>query len=410
MKPRHQANMYFVVFLPPLRRNVLIPVEWIFDIENHLEKFINHGLNSNQWFLCYYTTNPHAFTDDQQPDKGYVPDFTLDLITNVNAGHEFDGVFFGNLIRFKRKYFFFKDKFKITFNYISYMVLTDELDGGIDFVGTHRNVRPPVYNLRRLREMPLPSLGIHANHLDQFYASGYFGDSSSEGENSAELDEFERAGSESETDADASNEFDNMHVNDDSLLAPSDINTNQLDNNVPGCSSEAVASVARSTNSQDQGNVENNDDSLSPRNQNSTNPGANNVSGGSSEADESVENGANALVQEPLENDNDATEPLIDQIANENIDEVDPLHDIEHGIQIKPELVPLYEMPTRNTAEMDELLDEPQTFYLSDDDGEMVVPETGLPKPFGSTPEGMVKRENDPITGNVPFNVEVSIL
>lgn len=82
---------------------------------------------------------------------------------------------------------------------------------------------------------------------------------------------------------------------------------------------------------------------------------------------------------------------------------------LEHELEIKPELVPLYEIHARNISEMNELLDEPQTIYLSDDDGEMVVPETGLPKPFGTTKENIVKRENDPITGNVPFNVEVGI-
>lgn len=96
--------MFFIVYLPPLRKNVVIPANWIFDIGVHLEKFINNGLNSNQWFLCYYTTNPEAFTDNH-PDKDFNPDFTLDLITEVNADEQFDGVFFGLLVRFKRKIF-----------------------------------------------------------------------------------------------------------------------------------------------------------------------------------------------------------------------------------------------------------------------------------------------------------------
>lgn len=84
--------------------NVVIPAEWIYDIENHFEKFINFSLNSNQWFLCYYTTKPNAFSDDHRPDENIVPDFRLNLITEINAGDEFNGVFFGRLVHCSRMY------------------------------------------------------------------------------------------------------------------------------------------------------------------------------------------------------------------------------------------------------------------------------------------------------------------
>lgn len=101
---------------------------------------------------------------------------------------------------------------------------------------------------------------------------------------------------------------------------------------------------------------------------------------------------------EPTVND----EPLIDESTDDNDnDRVDPL------ANIKTEIVPLYEH-ARNSAEIEELLDEPEVIDLSDGE-EMIVSEIGLPKPFGMTDENMIKRENDKITGNVPFNIKVGI-
>lgn len=281
------------------------------------------------------------------------------------------------------------------------MVSIDTIDGAIDFVLTHRHVKPPVYNTRRLKEMPLPSLGIHGDHLRQFYARN-FDDSF---DNVEELVEFERGNNNTN---DISTEFDETDCNNDSLLVQSDINTNSLENNDADDLVENFATAENDTNSQDQATV-NDGDNLPPQNEFSTNPLANNYSGDSSEAD--AQNSASALVQ-GLEEIGIVSliEPLIDQITNENPDEMDPLENIGHEIQIKPELVPMYEIHAGNASEVNELLDEPETVYLSDDDGEMIIPETGLPKPFGTTQENIVKRENDPITGNVPFNVEVNIL
>lgn len=95
-------------------------------------------------------------------------------------------------------------------------------------------------------------------------------------------------------------------------------------------------------------------------------------------------------------------EPLIDEATNENSNEVDPLG------SIKTEFGRLYEIHARNSAEIDEICDEPEVVDLSDGE-EMVVSELGIPKPFATTEENMIKRENDSITGNIPFNVKVSI-
>lgn len=110
--------MYFVVFLPPLKKRVIIPAKWIFDVGEQLEKFINNGLNSNQWFLCYYSSKPEVFYDNHEPNENYIPDFTIDSIMDVNAGEDFDGVFFGLLVFFTREYYFKKKQNIYSFQHI----------------------------------------------------------------------------------------------------------------------------------------------------------------------------------------------------------------------------------------------------------------------------------------------------
>lgn len=105
-------------------------------------------------------------------------------------------------------------------------------------------------------------------------------------------------------------------------------------------------------------------------------------------------------------------EPLIDQSIDETTNDsaVDPLMNTT-GIQIKIENVPLYEIHTCNDEEMDALLDEPDEIHFddSDDDLTMVMPKDGQHKPLSATRDEMIKHENDPISGDAPFNVKVSV-
>lgn len=97
--------MYFVVYLPALKKNVILPDTWIHDIQNHFEKFVNKSINSSQLYLCYYTTNNAAFVDTC-PDKDFQPDFDSNIITEMNDD-EFDGCFLGKLKQYKREYIHF---------------------------------------------------------------------------------------------------------------------------------------------------------------------------------------------------------------------------------------------------------------------------------------------------------------
>lgn len=66
--------VYFVVFLREMQKNVILPMSWIKDIENHFEKFVNNSLNRSQLFLCFYPEDAHAFVDGC-PDENFEPDF-----------------------------------------------------------------------------------------------------------------------------------------------------------------------------------------------------------------------------------------------------------------------------------------------------------------------------------------------
>lgn len=91
--------MYFVVYLKKLEKNVILPASWIKDVDDHLKKFINKSLNSVQLFRCYYTSSRRAFDAEMRPDSDFVPEFTLNVVSEP-IGHNFDGCFFGKLKQF----------------------------------------------------------------------------------------------------------------------------------------------------------------------------------------------------------------------------------------------------------------------------------------------------------------------
>lgn len=69
-------------------------------------------------------------------------------------------------------------------------------------------------------------------------------------------------------------------------------------------------------------------------------------------------------------------------------------------------LVPLFN-PV-NDADVNDLLDDIEIDEY-DEDVTMFIASAGLPKPMQSTATNLIKRENDSISGNIAFNVVVSI-
>lgn len=52
--------MYYIVFILPAGRYVVVPENWIKDIGLHMEKFLNNSLNSSQKYICYWSNSAAA--------------------------------------------------------------------------------------------------------------------------------------------------------------------------------------------------------------------------------------------------------------------------------------------------------------------------------------------------------------
>lgn len=72
------TTMFFVVFLVAPKKNVVIPYSWILGINNHMDKFMNYGLNTNQNFLAFYTNKNAAFDENDIPRCDYCANFQAD--------------------------------------------------------------------------------------------------------------------------------------------------------------------------------------------------------------------------------------------------------------------------------------------------------------------------------------------
>lgn len=71
--------MYYIVYLLKDKINIIVPQTWIKDINDHIEKFINSGLNSSQKFLCFWTESPHAFDENGRPKLNFEPDSNAEI-------------------------------------------------------------------------------------------------------------------------------------------------------------------------------------------------------------------------------------------------------------------------------------------------------------------------------------------
>lgn len=78
-------------------------------------------------------------------------------------------------------------------------------------------------------------------------------------------------------------------------------------------------------------------------------------------------------------------------------------------IKVEARCVPLFNNRVANTTEIEELLDEAEEIYCNEDII-MTIGQGGVPKPFFATAEDIIKRENDKMSGNIPFNWSVSLI
>lgn len=92
--------MYYVAFFIDLKRNLIVPKQWIQNIKLHKEKFYNNGVNSGQIFTCFYTNQQEAFEQDGLPCGKFHPNFSARVSQSLNG----EGLFGVNLKAFKGIY------------------------------------------------------------------------------------------------------------------------------------------------------------------------------------------------------------------------------------------------------------------------------------------------------------------
>lgn len=68
--------MYFIVTILPWKINVVVPKNWIREIDHHVEKFFNSGMNRSQKFYCYWTNDSTARGNNGILRLDFEPDFS----------------------------------------------------------------------------------------------------------------------------------------------------------------------------------------------------------------------------------------------------------------------------------------------------------------------------------------------
>lgn len=329
-----------------------------------------------------------------------------------------------------------------------------------------RNMEPPVYNQRRLHELPIPETMVAHN------------DSSDESFHSfTENDQL--SNSHEEIDNDANIELEINEVNDEGIMNHTDPlatmapEHNQTSNEMQNISTESVAnptsasnsgltntilpenqqtsdhirivsveSLAGSTNTG--GNVDNGGfdfpNATIPENPQTTDdiqvPPVESLDGSTNTSDNGDFGSPNANVPEN-ESSNGILIAAVENLAssssnangmnkdengmtNRNVATTgtnDPQNNAENvgldsltadgNLVVKREYAPLFNVHAANNAEIDDLLNESS----EDEDALiMIVGPDGIPPPLEATEKKMIKRQNDKMSGNIPFNETVSFL
>lgn len=91
--------MFFVVHFRDAAINQVVPHKWIMNISEHLEKFINNGLNRNQKYTVYWTNAAGSIDENGVPKSDFVPNFNVSRNTHFPN----EGLYLCNLLRFQGK-------------------------------------------------------------------------------------------------------------------------------------------------------------------------------------------------------------------------------------------------------------------------------------------------------------------
>ncbi|XP_055309118.1 uncharacterized protein LOC129573007 [Sitodiplosis mosellana] len=357
--------VYFVVFLRELRKNVVLPATWIKDIDKHYEKFMNNSLNSAQQHLCFYNSNAEAQIDGR-PDENVVPDF--------NSEHCFHG--------------------KLKHYHVRY-------EDAVEFMNHLRHVEPAVYNQRRLNELPIPDLESQLTETTDFTDTLNTSYDSAADENAESVDssgnDQSLVSSLEEIINDPNQELEVSDVNDGEITNSTDPLAVTVHQNCQASSevqSVSTQIVATSSNTDESG-------SLNATVQNNEPNQSNDIRIVAVESLVDSASNKNGMDNEQQPSDTVVTEGTIDSENDAQNLELDSL--ATGSIDRKSNVVPLFNVHDANNDEIDQLLEEPEEIVY-EDDVVIMVGRHGLPKPMAATEDDMIKRENDQMTGNIPFN------
>lgn len=120
--------MYYIVYILENNAYAIVPENWIKDIDDHKEKFLNYSINSNQAYVCFWTQSRAARFPNRM--------LKLDFEPNFNLG-------FGRI-------------FPAEGNYLCKIIKAKAVYSQAVREIARKRVAPAIYNPDRLFEQPIP--------------------------------------------------------------------------------------------------------------------------------------------------------------------------------------------------------------------------------------------------------------
>lgn len=89
---------FMVISIVNSNQVIVVPKNWIYEIDDNWEKFMNNGLNTTQTFLCYWSSQDGALGEDGVPNHKHKPNFDVNIENNFPC---IEGCFHIKLLKYK---------------------------------------------------------------------------------------------------------------------------------------------------------------------------------------------------------------------------------------------------------------------------------------------------------------------
>ncbi|XP_055308738.1 uncharacterized protein LOC129572728, partial [Sitodiplosis mosellana] len=288
-----------------------------------------------------------------------------------------------------------------------------------------RNVQPPIYNERRMNETPIPPV-----HIDDEEEQGLGGETETEAEDeSCVIDHYNQSGDEftdiaidplasfASTIDDDGNELlqvsqtnDNEVVEDDNTTGQNIEQTVERNMNDSTIDEQNESEMAGGANNGDQVVEPNTDEAATGKSNETTNENSNDhvvvvVVEQNMNVIPNVVNENNTSNPVSL-NDDSIGLPFVvaeGSVVNPEVEESEQNPNVANNVDVKPVFQEILIERTENDSDLDDILSEEKEVVL-DEHVTMLVGPHGIPKPLATTTDDLLKRENDGMSGNIPFN------